>query len=68
MARQKLHDPFDPAEFGDVFAEPLAKFADEPEEVDLDYGTHDVKFTITMHGIDYLVQVVPAGLEDKEEG
>lgn len=65
MARQKLQDPFDPAEFGDVFAEPLANLADEPEDVELDYGTHDVQFTITMHGIDYLVRVAPADLEDK---
>lgn len=66
MMRLKLHDPFDPAEFGDVFAESISKLADEPQEVDLDYGTHDVQFTITMQGIDYLVRVVPAGLEDQE--
>lgn len=56
-----LDDPFDPAEFGDVFAKPLAQLADDPDAIDLEYGTHDVAITITMNGIDYLVRVSPVG-------
>lgn len=60
-----MHDPFDPDEFGDVFAEALQSIADAGAEIEGVSYLHTFECTVTMGGIDYVVTVVPALLKDE---
>lgn len=57
-----MDDPFDPDEFGDLFAEALESLCDDGTEIDLSLGGHTAELSITVGSIDYLVRISPVGL------
>jgi hypothetical protein len=53
-----LANPFDPDEFGDIFAEALAPLCDPDTDIDLELDTDSADCFITMCGVDYRVTIV----------
>ena len=58
-------DPFNPDEFGDVFAEALSKIADDGE-VDCAFGERAWEGLLSIGGINYRVRIIPDGFAEAD--
>ena len=59
-----MEDPFDPDEFGDIFAGALSKIADPDTEIDGGSDVYAFECIVTVQGIDYKVRIIPQALDD----
>jgi hypothetical protein len=57
-----LSDPFDPYEFGDMFAVALAALCDQGTDIDLIYDADNCECVLTVGGVDYRVRIAVDGI------
>lgn len=58
----ELSDPFNPDEFGDLFAEALSVLCDDGTAVDVEFDTESADCLLTVGGVDYRVTIVVEGI------
>lgn len=59
--------PFEPENFGDMFADKLFELADDGSEIDCAYGEHHFECLVLVRGIEYRVTVLPEALRELVE-
>ncbi len=65
-----MNDPFDPDEFGEIFAEAMEDLCDDGTEIDCSYTAGDAELSLTMNGVEYRVTITadaPDAASDYDE-